>query len=925
MISVGRTRYVRTDSTTAFAGYVNQSWSVYDPVNNRFFSADPGTNRVIVMDAKSQSEVATIPVPGAFGLDETPDHKTLYVGTQIGDLYAVDPASMTVTRRYLASEIGPEGYHAFTARVLADGRLALLGGQGGIPNVDGYGSVAVWNPADNSLVVYKSYYQSGFGSPPSVVVCGQLLNIGSFALTGDRAKIVIASIDSDGTVCTIDPATGKDDYITGAGSALHLAASNDGKYIVEIGQVDNHGEAFVYDAATLNPVRQFPLAFGPDSSTTLTISADSATLFLASQSILYAYDLSSGQQTGWLPDFYLPGYSGLTTGSLGPNLGPEDSTGLLFGPLEEGVGFLDTAALRAGPVGTQFVNAYLTPGAGPISGGTQIQWSGAANVALAGVFIGGNQATSASISAGGQISAVTPGGSPGPADVYSIVADGGAQLLPEAFSYGPTILEAAPGASTTEGGGTGFLFGYGFGSLSSSTIPTGLQVMVGGQAATVTGFDGNAYGTASPPFPLEAISYTIPAGTEGSGDVALQNSAGTAVLKGGIQYLPKTQQFALAGAALVQGVYDSYHDVYYFTDATKIQVFSRTQGAWLTPISIPAPTGAKSQRLWGLALSADGSKLAIADAAADVIYLLNPAHPTSVQTFPLPPSPAGTISSPIGLAITNSGIVYYVAPVSGGSGYHYYFKLDTTSGTVTDLGIPGPGTPGNDVYLRIAMSADDARVYFNNNGEVFSIDTATNAFFFASTDPACCYGDDDLSLSSNQTSFEASSYLYDSDLNARSYLALNLRETLGVLYVYGAKLSPDGSLLFQPTVTGMDVYDGRLGTLRTRVALPFALSPNYDALVSDGKDNTLVAITGTGGDGVAVIDLTSLMEPGALPYLTHTLDSRSPEPFSHETRRTPGLRAERPDYWRPTPARMPHYLTKFMGSVPSGPALRSTR
>ena len=85
-------------------------------------------------------------------------------------------------------------------------------------------------------------------------------------------------------------------------------------------------------------------------------------------------------------------------------------------------------------------------------------------------------------------------------------------------------------------------------------------------------------------------------------------------------------------------------------------------------------------------------------------------------------------------------------------------------------------------------------------------------------------------------------------------------------YVYGEKLSPNGSLLFQPTTSGIDVVDARLGNLLTRISLPVNLSPNYDALVSDGKDNVLVAITGTNGDGIAVIDLSSIPEPSPLPY-----------------------------------------------------------
>jgi hypothetical protein len=47
----------------------------------------------------------------------------------------------------------------------------------------------------------------------------------------------------------------------------------------------------------------------------------------------------------------------------------------------------------------------------------------------------------------------------------------------------------------------------------------------------------------------------------------------------------------------------------------------------------------------------------------------------------------------------------------------------------------------------------------------------------------------------------------------------------------------------------------------TRMSLPVTLSPNYDTLVSDGQDNVLIAITGQTGGGIAVIDLTSVLEP----------------------------------------------------------------
>jgi len=95
---------------------------------------------------------------------------------------------------------------------------------------------------------------------------------------------------------------------------------------------------------------------------------------------------------------------------------------------------------------------------------------------------------------------------------------------------------------------------------------------------------------------------------------------------------------------------------------------------------------------------------------------------------------------------------------------------------------------------------------------------------------------------------------------------LNDREVLNISYVYGTKLNSDGSLLFQPSTNGIDVFDGRLGTLRTRIALPVPLAQNFDALVSDGKDNVLIAVTGVTGNGIAVVNLSSLSEPPPLTY-----------------------------------------------------------
>jgi WD40 repeat protein len=859
-----RTRYVRTDAVTEYYLWLNSHWAVYDLPTSHFFVTDPFSNQIFVLDSVSETEIGVIAVPGAYGIDETPDHTTIYVGTLAGDVYSIDPVAMKVKNRYLATQIGPYGYQALIALVLSDGRLALLGEQGGIASVDGSSGIAIWNPTDNSITMYGA---ASLGGAPASPLCGAAfgLHIFGFGLTADRASIITGSGNG---LCEMNAATGSYLLTTVNGNSGSIVASPDGKFLAFPSPPNG---VVLYDPRTLSQVAQFPVNRGDSGFSTLSLifSADSSTLFVAGDSIVYAYNVTTHAQTGWFPNMSVTDTSGgLAVGSIyGPNFTAVDGTGLLVGPLEEGFGFVDSAAMKTGAVGTGFLNNYLNPATGPVAGGTQTQWSVPSTVTSASsIFFGKNQAPAPSVT-GSLITVTTPPGTAGAADVYVFANDGGMDLIPDGFSYGPTILEVTPDVATLDGDGTGIVYGYGFGSPDATTIPANLSVTVGGKSAAITGFIPNAYETAAPPYPLQSVYYTIPPGTAvGPADVSVTSSSGTSTATGGLTYSPAARQFPLAGAALVQGVYDSAQDVYYFTDATKIQAFSLAQGKWLPALTNLASKGAK--RLWGISLSPDGSKLAVADAQASLIFLMDPSNPPSVKTFPFAPTELvqGLIVGPCGVAISDSGIVYITADVQGGTGYSNFFKLDTNSGILTDYHLTGPGGGASDANLRTVLSSDNSRAYFNDLGSIFSIDTATDTVLYAPYPLPCCTNSYDLALSRNQVQFMAAAYLYDSNLNQESFYVLNDREAASISYVFGAKFSPDGSLLFQPSVSGIDVFDGRLGTLRDRVALGFPLSTNYDALVEDGSDNVLVAIMGTGGNGVAIVDLSSLGEPTPLPY-----------------------------------------------------------
>ncbi len=546
-----RTRYVRTDATTEYFLWINSHWIIYNPITNYFYVADPSSNHVMVLDAATETEVGVISVPGAYSIDDTADHTTLWVGTVVGDVYTVDPVAMAVTNRYIGSQIGPSGFLSQSALVLADGQVALLGGTGGIAMDGSSAFFAIWNPSDNSLIKSSGCYDAGD-------------EISGFSRTIDRTKLILA--DVGGGLCEWVEATEQGNYFgLGGGPAINFRLSPDGNYIIVPTNINELAYAYVYDVATLNLVSQIPVSGNTSTGSGFAISADSTTLFTPNDWTIYAYDLASGQQIGWLPNMNVPITSGGQAWGPGenPDLQAVDGTGLLVGPMEEGVGFIDTTTMLTGTIGSQFPNGYLNPGTGPTSGDTQVQVTepapfdttislyfgsqGASNVVgVSGPDMNGNF---------GSISGTTPPGSAGPVDVYAVASDGGMQLMPEGFSYGPTIIEVTPNMSTGEGGGTGVIYGYGFGPVGSGvegplpnakkhagSIPPSLQVSIGGAPVQLTGFSPYAYPIESPPFPLQAVTYTIPPGS-GAADVTVTSSSGTTTAKGSLTYLPAIQQF----------------------------------------------------------------------------------------------------------------------------------------------------------------------------------------------------------------------------------------------------------------------------------------------------------------------------------------------------------------------------------------------
>jgi hypothetical protein len=205
---------------------------------------------------------------------------------------------------------------------------------------------------------------------------------------------------------------------------------------------------------------------------------------------------------------------GTTDSTIGPTTGP--TTGTSGGPT---TGPNPSDSATGGPSGSTSTSTQpadvpnivvIVPDQGPTAGGQQVTINGSRFVPGAIVTFGGAPATSVTVSpTGTAISAVTPAGTAGPADVVVTQPAGDARLV-NGYTYvppgAPIIDLVNPSSGPTSGGQTVTITGEGF------TADT--TVMVEGVAltATVMGPD--------------ALTVVMPAHSAGTVAVVLGNSYG---------------------------------------------------------------------------------------------------------------------------------------------------------------------------------------------------------------------------------------------------------------------------------------------------------------------------------------------------------------------------------------------------------------
>jgi hypothetical protein len=829
------TRFVRTDQPAVYDQNPGQ-FTAYDSKHNQFFSAGPTFNEVDVFDGTSESLTARLSVPEPWGLDVSPLDSSLWVATLIGDVYHFDTGTLKLITRYPASQIG-NGFAASEVFALADGNLALLGGQYGIVGVDGAQSAASWSPTSNELKVL----------PVNSASC-PVYNIGPFAVSADRNHILLTTIDEDGAgdaLCSYNEATGAMIYVRSAAEFMRWLASAPNGNIFLFTAISG---MYVYDQ-DLNLVGQVGAAYAPPSNAVgAVVSADGSTLYVSASGV-GVYDTTTFAFKGNVQSFTLNGSAPLYLSAI-------SSSGLLAGSYDNGVAFLDASQVFP-PVNSYMASGFANPNTGPLAGGTVVSEFSAAPVSGSsntGAWVGNVPAAGYTISSGNEGPTLTtpPATQGGPADLTMTFNDGEMVLVPDGFSYGPSIVEAVTNAGTADGGGQGVLVGYGFGTGVSD-----VQLSIGGANATVTAV---AFAPEEPwAFPTQYMTYTIPPGTAGqTEDITVTTSNGSATAPAAFHYIPAAQSFAHS-TPLQQGIYDPQRNLYYFTGRSRVEVFSPSSNSWQAPIPLAGTTS--SSQLGAIAISPNSDLLAVSDFGGQAIEVVELSSPQTSSRFPMPIDYDGTsIIAPSGLAITNDGLVYFAVADIDGDGIQALYLLRVATGKISSLSNQISAAGNNDAYTRMLLTPDGARVWGNVDGITLYIDTASNKIYFAGPDDESG-GEPDFAISDDGSTLNYEGILTDANGNTETSIAYNDYETWVPTAVLGQKLNQDGSLLYQPLTTGIYLLARDTGRLLYDVETPLTLySGGYDATFLTGTSGVLGVIT---DNGIAFIDTSSLPIPNA--------------------------------------------------------------
>src|SRR5712691_2146493 len=324
-----RTAFERTDSTSASDdpfGEPHHRHIAYDPAIKHVFVANRAMNRVDVFSSTSQSPIAQVSVAGASSADLSADGSTVWIGTALGRIVAIDTSSLRIRNRYSLAGLTPIPGTIFSRPVEV---LSLSNGKAMIrlrQPVSSEALLALWDPASNSLTDLTS-------TAPALFQHG----VGVLARSGDHPKLLAAANDSSGELALFDSGGNvvAGPLTLGAGLLPAIAANIDGTRFAAVFTGSGGTQLHLLDAS-LSQVG----AYVQEIVRSLVFSRDGKYLYLSESSsgasFVTVLNGKTAQLIGQVPSAAIQGIS--------PEIEETDETLLLFGVSNRGVSFVDAAA-----------------------------------------------------------------------------------------------------------------------------------------------------------------------------------------------------------------------------------------------------------------------------------------------------------------------------------------------------------------------------------------------------------------------------------------------------------------------------------------------------------------------------------------------------------------------------------------------------
>ena len=868
---LARTSYARTDAVLAFddpLGEARHRRIANDAANKHLFIANRAMNRVEVFSTLDQARLTQINIPAASSVDISADGTTVWVGTMTEQAVAIDTASLKIRSRYSVQPLSPLPNSVFDRPEellpTSSGKIMMRLRQSSAAQ----SLLAIWDPIANVLTDLTS-------AAPALFQNG----LGTMARTGDHTKIIVAAADASGELAVFD-ANGSavvGPIAIGAGTLPFVAANIDGSRFAAQFLSAGTAQLILLDAA-LNQIAS-PISFNANG---LAFSRDGNFLYASGSAVgpplISAFDGHTMQSIGQVPDASIQG--------VHSEIEDTDETQLLFAISNRGVTFIDAGHPSALPSSVpSFASAPAAqPSQGPFTGGTPASLAGQNFESTAEIKFGPWLAPAPTVSSTQIQLTSPPSATNGAVNLTAYFPSGWLAVAPDAFTYGPQILEVLPNAGAKSGGDTIQIYGYGFGSDTTQITAT-----IGGATGIIQTLENVA--SIAPtlsldstyPFPLQRITVLTPPGT-GQADLSVSSPAGTTSFARAFHYTQSTQVFAKP--ALYKFIqYDQKRQWLYLSSTDHIDVFDLSAAQFhatpITPPGGPPPNAA----LRGLALTPDASQLVVADFGAQSIYLLNPDAATGT-TVPVGGVLGFLNSGPARVAATNAQTVFVAmsgegSPSSACSSCLSQLNLSAIPPTIQPAPQPEvsslTGTPmvqadatGNQVFLAYNTA---------NGGPVgFWSAVAPNQFTVSLAKESAI----DLAAANDGTVFASrtntSTEIRGTALTLVTTPAIpEIEQIPARVLVPGLALHPTGALLYQPFLTGpappappaigikggVDILDAHTGRLRIHIFLPepfAALSTDIDALHGSflAIDETGQRIFALTTSGLTVIQLAAV-------------------------------------------------------------------